>query len=61
VGTVIPYEYPLLRRHPNPLHLTAFAMREKCKARAFIFPYRCSRSDPEPEGFKGGKKLNPQN
>jgi hypothetical protein len=33
----------------------AFAVREKCKAGAFIFPHRGPRSGPEPEGLKGGK------
>jgi hypothetical protein len=33
----------------------AFAVRKKCKAGAFIFPYRSPRSGPEPEGLKGGR------
>ena len=48
----------LLSRWQNPQareFLTAFALREKCKAGAFIFPYRSPRSGPEPEGLKGGK------
>jgi hypothetical protein len=33
----------------------AFAVREKCKAGAFIFPHRGPRSGPEPGGLKGGE------
>jgi hypothetical protein len=36
---------------------TAFAIREKYKAGAFIFSYRRSRSEQEPEGLKGGKVI----
>jgi hypothetical protein len=38
-----------------PAPFAAFAVREKCKAGAFIFPHRGPRSEPEPEGLKGGK------
>jgi hypothetical protein len=30
------------------VRFAAFAVREKCKAGAFIFPYRSPRSGPEP-------------
>jgi hypothetical protein len=36
-------------------YFTAFALREKCKAGAFIFPYRRPRSGPGPKRPKGGK------
>jgi hypothetical protein len=37
------------------IRFAAFAVREKCKAGAFIFPYRGPHSGSEPEGLKGGK------
>jgi hypothetical protein len=40
---------------PMGVRFAAFAVREKCKAGAFIFPYRSPRSGPEPEGLKGSK------